>query len=108
MRNKDLHVTGALISTFYIFAQLLEGPADSIDALMARIIRDDRHRDLKVISETNIDRRKFPCWSMAYSGTANYIDRHVEFILDSSNSTVSQAEINQLEGLMEEFSKRLN
>jgi hypothetical protein len=107
-RNGVVGVTGALISSFYTFAQLIEGPDSSIEVLMASINRDGRHRDVKVISVKNTTRRIFPNWSMAYSGNANYIDRHIEILLDPSNPEANRRPVEQLESLIEEFSKRLN
>jgi hypothetical protein len=106
-RNALLGVTGALISSSYTFAQLLEGPAASVDALMVSIIRDSRHREVKVISVESEAQKRFPTWAMAFAGHAHYIDRHIEMLLDPSFYETDHVHVGQLQSLMEEFSKRL-
>ena len=76
-RNQALHITGALIFTGHHFAQLVEGPAEQVDRLMASIMQDSRHRSVRQFDEQPADRRLFPEWSLAYSGPSTYVDRHV-------------------------------
>ena len=64
-RNGPLDVTGLLISTSRHFAQWLEGPKSSIAVLMASILRDPRHCDVRVIRESPDRLRCFPLWQMA-------------------------------------------
>jgi hypothetical protein len=40
-------ITGALICRHDLYLQLIEGPADAIDALYGRIVADDRHVDVQ-------------------------------------------------------------
>ena len=77
-RNASLGITGALIATDAHFAQLLEGPPHAIDAVMASISQDPRHTEVQVIHDGPITRRRFPKWSMAYSGLASYVAHYVE------------------------------
>lgn len=77
-RNRTLEVTGALISTETAFAQVLEGSADMVEEVMASIRRDTRHTDLRVVSDQEIKERRFPSWSMAYSGRSQYVQRLVD------------------------------
>jgi hypothetical protein len=86
-RNAALAVTGALLVTIGNFAQVLEGPPDAIEALMARIRRDPRHRDVQVVRTAPIQRRRFPTWSLAYAGDASYIARHIEPLMDADPDT---------------------
>ena len=106
-RNASLGVTGALIASAYTFAQILEGPPDAVDTLMACILRDRRHRDVKTIHEENNAARQFPSWAMAFAGHANYIDRHIEMLLDPQFSETNQTHVADLQSLIAEFSKRL-
>jgi len=53
-RNAILGVTGALISTDHFFAQILEGPEAAVDDVMASILRDARHRSVKVLADGNM------------------------------------------------------
>jgi len=76
-RNAGLGVTGALIATHYHFAQILEGPQAAIEDLMASIFRDIRHDQVTVIRLEDLPITRFSGWSMAYSGTAGYVDRDI-------------------------------
>lgn len=48
--NPGLDVSGMLLWSDSSFAQLLEGPAEAVDATFARVRRDARHRDLRPIA----------------------------------------------------------
>ncbi len=48
--NQAAGVTGFLIFDRDSFLQVLEGPRDALDATMARIAQDDRHRDVSVLA----------------------------------------------------------
>lgn len=63
--NAALGITGFLICARSWFAQVIEGPADSIDRLYAAIARDPRHRDIRLLEQGPADRRLFPDWHMA-------------------------------------------
>ena len=106
-RNKVLRVTGALFSASNTFAQFIEGSVSSIYQLMESIKRDPRHRDVRVVSVKDEVQRKFPKWTMAYSGDEHYIDRHIGRLLDVPPPTNYAEWVDQLEALMEEFSKRI-
>lgn len=57
-------ITGALICRHDIYLQLIEGPADTIDALYARICADDRHTDVRLLLSEPMGERMFPAWAM--------------------------------------------
>lgn len=57
-------ITGALICRQDLYLQLIEGPADSIDALYARILADDRHCDVGLLLADTVSERLFPEWTM--------------------------------------------
>jgi hypothetical protein len=67
-RNAALALTGALISTDEHFAQVLEGPASAVDAVMASIFRDPRHWRVTVLEEADRGERRFPQSPLAYAG----------------------------------------
>lgn len=81
-KNSALGITGGLIWTGQAFAQVLEGEAAVVDALMATIAADPRHTDVRIVSQVTVDRRAVPDWSMAYSGRASYVSLPVEGLLD--------------------------
>ena len=64
-RNTELEITGLLITTSDYFAQLLEGPAPGVDAVMARIVADPRHYDIRIIRRSELAARRHPQWRMA-------------------------------------------
>ncbi len=63
-RNSRNDITGALICRADIYLQLLEGPAEAIGDTYERIKRDDRHLEVMLIRDQEVDRRLFPEWSM--------------------------------------------
>lgn len=107
VRNAALGVTGALMASSYTFAQILEGSAQAIDVLMASILRDPRHREVKIVSLESGIMRKFPAWTMAFAGHAHYIDQHVEMLLDPLYREAEHSGVADLQNLMKEFSQRL-
>jgi len=80
-RNEQLGLTGALVYTRTHFAQVLEGEANAIEAVMTSIRADSRHRNLHVVAEDGIEARYFPDWTMAYSGPSFYVDRQIRPLL---------------------------
>ena len=57
-------ITGALICRHDLYLQLIEGADTAIDALYARIVRDDRHSDVHLLFSDTVEQRMFPEWSM--------------------------------------------
>ena len=57
-------ITGALICRNDLYLQMIEGPADAIDALYSRIQADDRHFDVRLLLEEPMGERLFPGWGM--------------------------------------------
>jgi hypothetical protein len=66
--NKEDNVTGALLFTASGFAQVLEGPREVVERTFERISADPRHADVTVLCFTPTERRRFPDWSMGFSG----------------------------------------
>ncbi|KQP20264.1 blue light sensor protein [Methylobacterium sp. Leaf469] len=57
-------ITGALICRADVYMQLLEGSAGALDATYARILRDDRHLEIRRLSYCTVADRLFPRWAM--------------------------------------------
>jgi hypothetical protein len=57
-------ITGALICRADLYLQLLEGPADVVEAAFSRIQRDDRHLEVEKRFGAPAAQRLFPQWSM--------------------------------------------
>jgi len=64
--NKRDGITGALICRDDIFLQLLEGQGAEVTAAFARILRDQRHDEVELLSVTDVDTRLFPQWEMRH------------------------------------------
>lgn len=62
--NPQLGLTGMLLWSDNRFAQLLEGPPDSLDLMYGRLLADPRHHDLNLLSRWTIPNRLFPDWTM--------------------------------------------
>ncbi len=63
--NARDEITGLLAFHDSCFFQVVEGPDDAIEALMARICRDGRHSSILKLSDTATAERAFPDWNMA-------------------------------------------
>lgn len=65
-RNQTMLITGMLLFNDGCFAQILEGEADDLDALMHSIKGDVRHGEVTVLQRGLIGTRAFPDWAMHY------------------------------------------
>ncbi|WP_412060953.1 BLUF domain-containing protein [Rubrivirga sp. IMCC45206] len=68
--NARHDVTGKLVvleeaTGIVRFAQVIEGPAESIAVVTARIKSDPRHESLQVVLHGDIEGRRFAGWDMA-------------------------------------------
>ena len=57
-------ITGALICRADVYMQLLEGSAEALEATYARILKDDRHLEIRRLSYRTVTNRLFPSWAM--------------------------------------------
>lgn len=72
--NAKRNITGALFFHNGQFLQLLEGELSDLDALMAKILLDSRHKNIKIIKKEQIARRTIPYWSLkAFNITRGHI-----------------------------------
>ena len=62
-------ITGGLLFSDGCFAQVLEGPVAAVEEAFERIQCDERHSEVTVLQAGPIERRDFPDWSMAFTGT---------------------------------------
>lgn len=64
-RNRELGVTGMLLSSGGIFYQILEGPSDKVEELVRKIAADARHKDVLILTtQEDVEDRQFPSWAM--------------------------------------------
>jgi len=65
--NRRRHLTGALIYDDRWFAQALEGEIQFVEEIFARILRDTRHSNVKILSNAVVPERLFGKWSMGFA-----------------------------------------
>ena len=63
--NRRRKLTGCLAHPDGHFVQVLEGEAQTVDALLARLAADTRHTDMVVLGRWATPARIFPNWAMA-------------------------------------------
>lgn len=64
VHNPELGITGILCYSGDIFMQVLEGGRDAVCDLYNTIVRDDRHRNVRLLSYEEIRERRFASWTM--------------------------------------------
>jgi hypothetical protein len=104
-RNTSLGITGALISTDDHFAQILEGPAEAVDAVMASIFRDQRHWRVTVLEEADLAEQTFQGWSSAFAGRGSLVDVRITPRL--LNVPADPADVRQLREMIRAFGRTL-
>ena len=67
--NARHDLTGVLLCTHDQFMQVLEGPQAEVESLLARIIADRRHEEVRVALRRDIAVRDFSGWHMALRDT---------------------------------------
>ena len=69
--NEAVGITGALLFTHGMFAQVLEGLLEQVESTLERVRKDMRHADVMVLESGFVDAREFPEWSMAFAGSTD-------------------------------------
>ena len=65
-QNHSVGISGLLLYSDDNIMQVLEGPAESVHAVYARIARDMRHYDVCVLADGPVSTRAFGEWSMGF------------------------------------------
>jgi hypothetical protein len=73
--NRRADVTGCLLYSGRHFIQVLEGDAEVLDRLVARIANDPRHDGVQVVVDQTVTARRFPDWSMGILFKLDTADR---------------------------------
>lgn len=75
--NARLGITGLLLHQGSSFYGVLEGDRRRVFRLMERIITDPRHRDVQILRESPVSRRRFENWSFGAipRGVSGTLDR---------------------------------
>ena len=85
-------VTGALVCRHDIFLQMLEGPADKVQATFDRISRDDRHVSVVRLVSEPVSARMFGDWAMLHDPAKSLVWSEAE-VSDGVLERVSPAEV---------------
>ena len=101
--NAQADITGALVYSGTHFAQVLEGGEPAVRELMVRIERDPRHQQVTTIDSRIVSARRFGDWRMAYSGTATFMQQHLDALLPFEASASRPDAIERLYRLMREL-----
>mgnify|MGYP006153016777 CR=1 FL=1 len=67
INNKIKNVSGLLFYLEGTFFQVLEGSREDVSELFAKISNDNRHTEIKILSENYANVRSFSDWEMAYA-----------------------------------------
>ena len=79
-RNVARDITGMLLYDGGHFAQVVEGPQETVRRLFQSIQRDQRHSEVVVICEGPVEQRDFPGWAMGYSNLDGEKEPNIEEI----------------------------
>ena len=103
--NARLKVTGMLLYHEGSFFQVLEGEAETLRTLYARIKQDPRHRSLVELSRRDIERPSFGAWSMGFVSLDPRLLRELpgRHALSSNGSLEHEPET--VLGLLDQFRK---
>lgn len=64
--NKNNDITGCLLYHEGEFIQLLEGEKKTVQDLYSNIVKDKRHKHVKLVVEETVAGRAFENWNMAF------------------------------------------
>ncbi len=62
--NARFSISGVLIVGRDWLAQVLEGERENLNGVIARILADERHTDLRIAGLRFLGKRRFPAWSL--------------------------------------------
>ena len=79
--NPQVGVVGALYYGNRCFFQCLEGRQRDVERLLAKLVNDPRHQDVKVIDQKSIERPMFQQWEMKFAN----MDQEVRQFLREHN-----------------------
>lgn len=98
--NEKNNITGALLFSSGIFAQILEGPQEEVESLFETIQEDERHEDCMVLVCDPAERRQFSQWSMAYRGTDTQAKQRFADLVDNQFDVMEEMAGNRIFSLI--------
>ncbi len=63
-------ITGMLLYSAGAFVQVLEGGQQEVDTLYAKIVMDERHKNIIKLAYGRLEKRIFPTWSMGFKAVS--------------------------------------
>lgn len=78
-RNTAAGISGMLLYHEGSFLQVLEGPAEHVDALYAKIQKDPSHTKPLLLSRESIEKKEFEDWSMGFVDTSRLAEKSKGF-----------------------------
>ncbi len=92
--NTRLDLTGVLVTSGRMFLQVLEGPSAVVDEMYDRIVADDRHTDVLMLSvQQHVQERLFPDWYMPVIDLDKGTELRLEPLRTMLAAVVQQREI---------------
>jgi hypothetical protein len=91
--NARDQLSGLLLVGGRRFLQVLEGPAEAINAAYKRIKDDPRHFAMVELSRRPIQERSFPDWAMGYENQPHALLPQVERLTASVNDPALKAQL---------------
>jgi len=106
--NRPQNVTGMLLYADGCFMQVLEGEPEAVEEAMARIRKDDRHRDILVLQSRAIDERSFSDWAMGFrrlNAQDKAMPNYVPFFAYGHSAAKSADEADLARSLLRQFAE---
>ncbi|WP_339658379.1 BLUF domain-containing protein [uncultured Polaribacter sp.] len=97
--NSHKNITGCLLFRNNVFLQLLEGKKEDVQNLYSSIKKDNRHSNVTLIIEQDVEERMFPDWSMAFYESTNTnadMNQFIKNIIFFSENSDKQTEATDL------------
>lgn len=70
LNNREHGITGILCYSDDLYVQVLEGSRDEVSKLLANIMRDPRHHEVRLLHFEEIRERRFGAWNMGQVNAA--------------------------------------
>ena len=77
--NSKNKITGIIFFDYGYFGQILEGELTDIENLWSKIKKDNRHHEIELLGTHDIQKRRFPNWSMKLFNTEEFKIEFSEF-----------------------------
>lgn len=104
-KNERLNITGFLLYDDSSFLQVLEGPDAAVEAVMGAIMKDDRHANIRLLSQKQITEREFGDWAMAFAvpeGNTPLGDGFLDYAATREEFSLEGSEVSQILSLFQQ------